>query len=67
MKVLHVSRHGVNAIPVPLTFCLPIGRDVDCSDIPENKKPVRVTGKDDHRLDRDKDGWGYELKEGDRQ
>jgi hypothetical protein len=48
-------------------LCLPIGRDVNCSDIPDNKKPVRITGKDEHRLDRDKDGWGCELKDGDHQ
>jgi hypothetical protein len=27
-------------------LCLPIGRDVDCSDIPDSKKPVRIKGKD---------------------
>jgi hypothetical protein len=45
-------------------LCLPADRDVNCSDIPDNQKPVRVTGKDDHRLDKDGDGWGCELNEG---
>jgi len=28
-----------------------------------NDPLVRVTGKDDHRLDKDGDGWGCELNE----
>lgn len=31
--------------------CLPISRDVNCSDIPDSEKPVRTTSKDDHCLD----------------
>jgi hypothetical protein len=47
--------------------CLPVSRDVNCKDIPDNQKPVRVTGPDVHRLDSDKDGIGCEVKEnGDR-
>jgi hypothetical protein len=40
--------------------CLPIVFDLDCADIPESKKPVRVTGSDPYRLDADNDGWGCE-------
>lgn len=32
--------------------------DLDRADIPESKKPVRVTGSDPYRLDTDNDGWG---------
>lgn len=48
--------------------CLPADRDVDCKDIPDNQKPVRIDGPDVHRLDSDKDGWGCEAgnKEGNR-
>lgn len=34
------------------------GPDLDCGDIPDQYKPVRITGTDYHRLDRDGDGWG---------
>ena len=34
------------------------GPDLDCADIPTKFKPVRITGPDYHRLDRDGDGWG---------
>jgi endonuclease YncB( thermonuclease family) len=34
------------------------GPDLDCGDIPAKFKPVRITGTDYHRLDRDGDGWG---------
>jgi hypothetical protein len=40
--------------------CLPIVGDLDCDDIPEGKKPVRVTGSDRYRLDADNDGIGCE-------
>lgn len=33
------------------------GVDLDCRDVP---RPVRVTGRDPHRLDRDGDGVGCE-------
>lgn len=38
--------------------CLPRTSDLNCSDIPEAKKPVRVTGNDRYGLDRDHDGIG---------
>jgi hypothetical protein len=38
--------------------CLPRVADLNCSDIPASKKPVRVTGSDPYRLDGDGDGWG---------
>jgi hypothetical protein len=46
--------------------CLPIDRRINCSGIPDNKKPVRVTGPDYHGLDRDKDGLGCEVPTGNR-
>ena len=38
--------------------CLPRVADLNCSDIPDSKKPVRVTGSDPYRLDGDGDGYG---------
>jgi hypothetical protein len=38
--------------------CLPRVADLNCSDIPASKKPVRVTGSDPYRLDGDGDGYG---------
>ncbi len=38
--------------------CLPRVADLNCADIPESKKPIRVTGNDPYRLDGDGDGWG---------
>jgi hypothetical protein len=38
--------------------CLPRVADLNCSDIPASKKPVRVTGSDPYRLDGNHDGWG---------
>jgi hypothetical protein len=32
-----------------------------CEQIPDSKKPVRVTGADQYRLDRDRDGLGCEI------
>jgi len=40
--------------------CLPRVADLNCSDIPESKKPIRVSGSDPYRLDGDGDGWGCE-------
>lgn len=40
--------------------CLPRVADLNCSDIPDSKKPIRVTGSDPYRLDGDGDGWGCE-------
>jgi hypothetical protein len=34
--------------------------DLNCSDIPESKKPIRVTGSDPYRLAGDGDGFGCE-------
>lgn len=38
--------------------CLPRVSDLDCSEIPASKKPVRVTGSDPYRLDADHNGIG---------
>ena len=40
--------------------CLPRAADLNCSDIPASKKPVRVTGSDPYRLDGDGDGIACE-------
>jgi hypothetical protein len=41
--------------------CLPKVTNLDCSQIPNAKKPVRVTGGDPYGLDRDRDGLGCEI------
>ena len=38
--------------------CLPALHDLDCGDISDAKKPVRVTGSDPYKLDSDGDGYG---------
>lgn len=38
--------------------CLPITGDLNCADIPADKKPVRVTGSDPYHLDADHNGIG---------
>jgi hypothetical protein len=40
--------------------CLPVVADLNCSDIPDNLKPIHVTGDDPYRLDADGDGLGCE-------
>lgn len=40
--------------------CLPRLADLNCSDIPASKRPVRVTGSDPYRLDGDGDGIACE-------
>jgi hypothetical protein len=40
--------------------CLPRTADLNCSDIPPSKRPVRVTGSDPYRLDGDRDGIACE-------
>jgi hypothetical protein len=40
--------------------CLPIVSDLNCSDIPDSKKPIHVTGSDPYNLDSDGDGLGCE-------
>ena len=40
--------------------CLPRVDDLNCSDIPDAKKPIRVTGSDPYRLDGDGDGIACE-------
>lgn len=40
--------------------CLPRVADLNCSDIPASKKPIRVTGSDPYRLDGDGDGYACE-------
>jgi hypothetical protein len=41
--------------------CLPVASDLDCNQIPDAKKPVRVMGSDPYGLDRDRDGVGCEI------
>ncbi len=38
--------------------CLPRVADLDCDQIPADRRPVRVTGADPYRLDADGNGWG---------
>jgi hypothetical protein len=40
--------------------CVPIVSDLDCSQIPDSKKPIHVTGSDPYSLDADGDGLGCE-------
>jgi hypothetical protein len=40
--------------------CLPIVADLNCGDISDSLKPIRVTGSDPYRLDGDGDGYGCE-------
>jgi hypothetical protein len=40
--------------------CLPLASDLDCDQIAESTRPVRVFGEDPYRLDRDRDGVGCE-------
>jgi endonuclease YncB( thermonuclease family) len=41
--------------------CLPIVDDLDCGDIADELKPIRVTGDDPYRLDGEGDGLGCEA------
>jgi hypothetical protein len=40
--------------------CLPVVADLNCDDIADRLKPVRVTGSDPYGLDADRDGLGCE-------
>jgi micrococcal nuclease len=40
--------------------CLPVVDDLDCGEIDDSLKPIRVLGDDPYRLDGDRDGWGCE-------
>ena len=40
--------------------CLPVVSDLNCSDIPDSLKPIRVIGSDPYRLDADGDGLACE-------
>jgi hypothetical protein len=40
--------------------CLPVVRDLNCDQISDAKKPIRVTGADPYHLDGDGDGLGCE-------
>ena len=44
--------------------CLPVRADLDCGQIPDAKKPVRVTGADAYRLDPERDGVACEISGG---
>jgi hypothetical protein len=41
--------------------CLPVRADLDCGQISDAMKPVRVTGADPYGLDADRDGLGCEV------
>ena len=41
--------------------CLPLRADLDCGQIRDAKKPVRVFGSDPYDLDTDRDGLGCEI------
>lgn len=41
--------------------CLPIVGDLDCGEISDSLKPIRVTGSDPYRLDADGDGYGCDA------
>ncbi len=41
--------------------CLPVRADLDCGQMPDAMKPVRVTGADPYGLDTDRDGLGCEV------
>jgi hypothetical protein len=41
--------------------CLPVRGDLDCGQIPDAKRPVRVVGEDQYALDADNDGIGCET------
>lgn len=44
--------------------CLPVRSDIDCGEISDSLKPIRVTGSDPYRLDADNDGLGCEVPGG---
>jgi hypothetical protein len=53
------SSPSINAACAPgYEPCLPIRRDLDCNQIAEKLKPIRVTGMDQYGLDIDNDGLG---------
>ncbi len=54
-----VSAAPAGCHPSYQNICLPTDRDVDCYEIAN--PPVKVTGPDFHRLDRDEDGLGCEV------
>jgi hypothetical protein len=54
------SGHEVACAP-GYSPCLPVVADLDCGGIANSKKPIRVTGSDQYRLDRDGDGVACEL------
>ncbi len=41
--------------------CLPVKQDLDCAQIRDAKKPVRVTGADRYGLDADRNGLGCKI------
>ncbi|MBA2742058.1 MAG: hypothetical protein H0U46_08615 [Actinobacteria bacterium] len=41
--------------------CLPVRKDLDCGQIANAKKPIRVVGADPYRLDADRNGLGCQL------
>jgi hypothetical protein len=55
------SSNTAKACAAGYSPCLPVVADLDCDQIPDAKKPVRVTGTDSYGLDRDRDGLGCEI------
>jgi len=55
------KRSALKACAPGYSPCLRVSPDLDCDQISEASKPVRVTGADRYGLDRDRDGLGCEL------
>lgn len=54
----------ISACAPGYTPCLPAAAgDLNCDEIAESKKPIRVTGSDPYALDRDRDGLGCERSD----
>ncbi len=56
--------NGSGACQPGYSPCLPIVGDLDCADIADELKPIRVTGDDPYNLDGNDDGWGCEVPSG---
>ena len=60
--LLAQSTPAGNCHPSYPDHCLPLEQDVNYSDIPKEKQPVRIISTDDYGLDYDGDGWGCDKK-----
>lgn len=56
----HTSAPGGGCMP-GYSPCLPIRGDIDCGEISDALKPIRVTGSDPYGLDADGDGYGCDV------